>query len=103
VPGSVNTGWRSEAFRGYADYMQTEDFKNALDRLESFASKERTAYMCSEAVWWSCHRSLVSDQLKIKGWKVWHIMNMGKVTEHPYTKPARIIDGQLNYNEPALF
>ena len=103
VPGSVNTAWRNEAFRGYADYMQTEDFKKAIERLESIALQEYTAYMCSEAVWWSCHRSLVSDYLKIKGWKVWHIMDIGKATEHPYTTPARILDGQLYYNEPGLF
>ena len=103
VPGSVNTAWRNEAFRGYADYMQTEDFKKAIEELESIALKEYTAYMCSEAVWWSCHRSLVSDYLKIKSWKVRHIMDIGKAIEHPYTTPARILDGQLYYNEPRLF
>ena len=103
VPGSVNTAWRNEAFRGYADYMQTEDFKRAIEQLESIALKEYTAYMCSEAVWWSCHRALVSDYLKVKGWKVWHIMDIEKATEHPYTKPARILNGQLYYNEPGFF
>src|SRR5438067_11483552 len=49
---SVNTGWRNDAFRGYADYMQTEAFKNAINDLERVALNERTAYMCSEAVWW---------------------------------------------------
>ena len=83
--------------------MQTEDFKKAIERLKSIALQECTAYMCSEAVWWSCHRSLVSDYLKIKSWKVWHIMDIGKATEHPYTTPARILDGQLYYNEPRLF
>jgi uncharacterized protein (DUF488 family) len=83
--------------------MQTESFKNAITKLETIASKERTAYMCSEAVWWSCHRSLVSDYLKTKGWKVWHIMDIEKATEHPFTKPARIIDGILRYDEPGLF
>lgn len=103
VPGSVNTAWRNEAFRGYADYMQTEDFKNAIEKLESFALQVHAAYMCSEAVWWSCHRSLVSDYLKIRGWQVWHIMDTGKATEHPYTKPARVINGRLYYNEAGLF
>jgi uncharacterized protein (DUF488 family) len=59
--------------------------------------------MCSEAVWWSCHRSLVSDLFKVKGWTVLHIMKAGKADEHPYTKPARIINGQLNYSKPGLF
>ena len=53
--------------------------------------------MCSEAVWWRCHRSLVSDYLKRKGWKVMHIMNENKSEEHPYTSPAKIIDGKLDY------
>jgi len=103
IPGSVNTAWRNEAFRGYADYIETDDFKKAIEKIETIALLERTAYMCSEAVWWSCHRSLVSDYLKLRGWKVWHIMDIGKATEHPYTKPARVINGQLHYNEPGLF
>jgi uncharacterized protein (DUF488 family) len=101
--GSVNTAWRNTAFRGYADYMQTNEFKKAIATLELIAVKQRTAYMCSEAVWWSCHRALVSDYLKWKGWKVMHIMNIEKATEHPYTKPAKIIDGVLRYDEPTLF
>ena len=96
---SVNTAWRHAAFRGYADHMATSEFKQSLEQLERFASKQRTAYMCSEAVWWSCHRSLISDVLKSKQWKVWHIMDAGKATEHPYTKPARIVDGVLRYDE----
>src|SRR4051812_25119131 len=85
---SHNTGWRVAAFRGYADYMETEDFKIAINDLESLASNKRAAYMCSEAVWWSCHRSLVSDYLKFNGWIVMHIMDVNKAVEHPYTKPA---------------
>jgi uncharacterized protein (DUF488 family) len=103
VEGSANTAWRNTAFRGYADYMQTEDFKKAVKSLEAIARKKPTAYMCSEAVWWSCHRALVSDYLKWKEWKVMHIMNMEKATEHPYTKPAKIVNGTLSYNEPDLF
>lgn len=103
VENSVNNAWRNDAFRGYADYMQTNEFKSAITKLETTANKYRTAYMCSEAVWWSCHRSLVSDYLKWKGWTVMHIMGAGKATEHPYTKPARIVDGILRYDEPGLF
>ena len=58
-PDSINIGWRVAAFRGYADYMETAAFKKAVKELEDLAFKERTAYMCSEAVWWRCHRSLV--------------------------------------------
>jgi uncharacterized protein (DUF488 family) len=94
---SRNTAWRLPAFRGYADYMETEEFKDAIKVLEKLAKEKRTAYMCSEAVWWSCHRSLVSDFLKVHGWTVMHIMAIGKADEHPYTSPAKIVDGKLNY------
>src|SRR5574337_56272 len=100
VKNSVNTAWRNDAFRGYADYMQTEEFKKGIKRLETVARKQFTCCMCSEAVWWRCHRSLVSDYLKWKGWTVMHIMDVNKATEHPYTKPARIVDGKLHYDEP---
>jgi uncharacterized protein (DUF488 family) len=100
---SINTAWHNDAFRGYADYMQTNEFKKAIEKLEALAQKRLTAYMCSEAVWWSCHRALVSDYLKWKEWTVVHIMDIGKATEHPYTKPAKIVDGVLRYDEPDLF
>ncbi|HYK45515.1 MAG TPA: DUF488 domain-containing protein [Parafilimonas sp.] len=99
---SKNTAWKHPAFRGYADYMETDDFKKGIDELEEIASKNRTAYMCSEAVWWRCHRSLVSDYLKINGWIVYHIMEAGKKEEHPYTKPAKIVNGKLSYESNDL-
>ena len=101
-PGSKNTSWKNAAFRGYADYMETNEFKNAIRELEAIAIKQRTAYMCSEAVWWRCHRSMVSDYLKANGWTVYHIMEIEKSTEHTYTKPTKIIDGQLSYEERTL-
>jgi uncharacterized protein (DUF488 family) len=97
VANSHNTGWRVAAFRGYADYMETEDFCQAVENLEELAAKKRVAFMCSEAVWWSCHRSLVSDYLKCRGWLVMHIMRVNKAEEHPYTKPAKIKDNKLVY------
>jgi uncharacterized protein (DUF488 family) len=95
---SKNSSWRHLAFRAYADYMETEDFKEGIAELEKIAREQRTAYMCSEAVWWRCHRSMVSDYLKAKGWKVMHIMAIGKEEEHPYTSPAKIVDGELSYH-----
>ena len=95
---SVNTGWRLLSFRGYADFMETETFKKAAKELEELGSQSKVAYMCAEAVWWSCHRALISDYLKIRGWRVNHIMGPNKITEHPYTKPAAIINGKLNYS-----
>jgi uncharacterized protein (DUF488 family) len=99
---STNTAWRHPAFRGYADYMETDEFKNGIAELETIAVKQRTAYMCSEAVWWRCHRSMVSDYLKLQGWLVHHIMETNKATEHTYTQPAKIINGQLSYHEQTL-
>jgi uncharacterized protein (DUF488 family) len=98
-PDSKNTAWRHPAFRGYADYMETDAFKNGIIELEKIALHNRLAYMCSEAVWWRCHRSMISDYLKAEGWKVMHIMAIGKETEHPYTAPAKIVDGCLTYLE----
>jgi uncharacterized protein (DUF488 family) len=95
---STNTNWRNAAFRGYADYMETETFGNAITPLIALAQQQRTAYMCSEAVWWRCHRSLVSDYLKAHGWTVLHIMDAEKATEHPYTAAARAVQGNLFYN-----
>jgi uncharacterized protein (DUF488 family) len=94
---SKNTTWRHIAFRSYADYMETTEFKEGIIDLEKIAGKKRTAYMCSEAVWWRCHRSMVSDYLKVHGWKVMHIMAVGKAEEHPFTAPARIENGELTY------
>ncbi|MDZ4847053.1 MAG: DUF488 domain-containing protein [Chitinophagales bacterium] len=92
---SANTVWRNAAFRGYADYMETEAFKKAISRLENLAKETRTAYMCSEAVWWRCHRSLVSDYLKTHKWTVMHISEEGKAAEHPFTPVARDTQGNL--------
>ncbi len=97
-PNSKNDAWRLDAFRGYADYMDTQEFQDALIKLEKIAAEKRTAIMCAEAVWWSCHRSMISDALKVKGWTVMHIMGENTATEHPYTAPANVVDGKLNYS-----
>lgn len=94
-----NSRWRNTSFRGYADYMESSDFKIAAYELENIALKQPTAIMCSEAVWWRCHRSMVSDYLKANNWTVLHIMSIGKTQEHPYTSPARIVDGEVFYSD----
>lgn len=96
-PNSKNTTWKNDAFRGYADYMETDAFKHGIVDLISIANKKRTAIMCSEAVWWRCHRSMIADYLKAHHWKVMHIMDIGKAQEHPFTSPAKIVDGELTY------
>lgn len=102
-PDSINTRWRNAAFRGYADYMQTDEFEQSVSLLQDLAVEQPVAYMCAEAVWWSCHRSLISDYLKIRGWTVMNIMSVGKADEHPFTSAARIVEGKLRYDEPELF
>ncbi|MDF2450275.1 MAG: hypothetical protein K0R26_2779 [Bacteroidota bacterium] len=94
---SKNTRWNNASFRGYADYMETLQFKNAAKRLGQMAMDQPIAIMCSEAVWWRCHRSLVSDYMRASGWKIMHILSKNKSQEHPYTKPARIINGRVCY------
>lgn len=96
---SKNTGWRNESFQGYADYMETDEFENAALELAQLALDQTTAYMCAEGLWWRCHRSMVSDYLKAKGWQVLHIMPTGKTQEHPYTAPAKIIGNRVSYAE----
>ncbi len=95
---SKNTAWRVPAFRGYADYMESEDFETAAKELEHLAHERRVVIMCSEAVWWRCHRGLVADWLKLRGWKVMHILTLKKSEEHPYTSVARIVNGKLCYS-----
>jgi uncharacterized protein (DUF488 family) len=94
---SPHTVWRHLAFRGYADYMDTDDFKKGIDDLLQLARQKRTAIMCSEAVWWRCHRSMISDYLRSIGVTVIHIMAPGKTEEHPYTSAAKIVSGKLVY------
>ena len=96
-PDSPNSAWQNQQFRGYADYMESPEFQRAIEHLVNFAKRERTAIMCAEALWWQCHRGLVADYLKANGATVLHILSATKTEAHPYTKPARIIDGKLSY------
>jgi len=101
--GSKNTAWRNESFRGYADYMETEEFRKGIDRLTKLADKTGpTAIMCAEAVWWRCHRSLISDYLKTRGVEVIHIMDLNKTEPHPFTSVAKIVNGELTYEGDSL-
>jgi uncharacterized protein (DUF488 family) len=96
-PDSINMAWRNESFRGYADYMETEGFQIGISKLLKLAAKQRTAIMCAEALWWRCHRSLISDYLKVHGNEVTHIAGKGKSESHPFTSAASIVNGQLSY------
>ena len=94
---SLNIAWRNEGFRGYADYMETEAFRQGIERLLALARDRRLVIMCAEAVWWRCHRSLISDYLKVKGVEVAHVIDATHSQPHPFTSAAQIIDGQLSY------
>lgn len=97
-PDSRNTAWRNTSFRGYADYMETGQFQKGIERLVGLAREAGpAAIMCAEAVWWRCHRSLVSDYLKAQGIEIMHILGVNKVEPHPYTSAARIVNGELSY------
>jgi uncharacterized protein (DUF488 family) len=116
---SRNTAWRNASFRGYADYMETEEFHKGVERLLAFARNDglgspesfrgsetvtpwSTAIMCAEAVWWRCHRSLISDYLKARDIEVMHILDANKIEPHPFTSAARIVNGELSYRPESL-
>jgi uncharacterized protein (DUF488 family) len=114
-PDSRNTAWRNASFRGYADYMGTEQFQKGIEQLMALSRNDglgsrrkhsdgweavtpwRAAIMCAEAVWWRCHRSLIADYLKAREVEVLHILSANKVEPHPYTSAARIVNGELSY------
>ena len=95
---SHNIAWHNASFKGYADYMETPQFLDSLESLKDISRKKKTCIMCSEAVWWRCHRSMVADILKAQGWTVNHIMSLTKFKEHIFTAPAKIVDGKLSYH-----
>lgn len=98
-PDSKNTAWRNDAFRGYADYMETPEFDQGIERLLHFAEQTgRVAIMCAEAVWWRCHRGLISDYLKARNIDVIHILAEGKTEPHPFTSAATVVNGKLSYS-----
>jgi uncharacterized protein (DUF488 family) len=98
-PDSRNTAWRNASFRGYADYMETPAFAAALQVLMNCAKEKRTAVMCAEALWWQCHRALISDALKVRGFEVCHIARPGGKCElHPYSAAATVAGGKLSYD-----
>jgi uncharacterized protein (DUF488 family) len=95
--GPEQLGWRNPSFRSYAAYTWTEEFAQGLDELLHIAAARRTTLMCSELLWWRCHRALIADVLRFSGAQVVHILGEQAGTLHPYTSPARIVDGELSY------
>lgn len=99
APPSLNVYWRVAAFRNYADYAGTEEFGAALNELSALARNNCCAIMCAEAVWWRCHRRIITDYLLAQGWRVEHIMGPRQVVEAALTPGARVMgDGALRYS-----
>ncbi len=103
APDSPDTFWRNDSFRGYAGHTRTPEFRAAMAELLAAVPGERTAVMCSEAVWWRCHRRLIADHaVLVAGVPVLHLAHDGRLTEHPPTPGARLReDGLLVYDRPA--
>jgi uncharacterized protein (DUF488 family) len=103
---SVNTGWRNLSFRGYADYMQTPEFEQGLERLIQIGAGAPAAIMCAEAVPWRCHRSLIADALVARGVPVEDILSIEPAHPHKLTPFAYVEDGKVTYpaeSSQALF
>jgi uncharacterized protein (DUF488 family) len=97
IADSVNTGWRNKSFRGYADYMQTAEFREYLDELIRLAEQESVAIMCAEAVPWRCHRSLIADALLVRGIEAREITSATSTRIHSLTPFARVSGNRITY------
>lgn len=97
---SLNLGLRNESFRNYADYMLAEEFRKGIEELRKIAETKRTAIMCSESVFWRCHRRLVSDYWVANGGAVQHIFPNGDIKPHSMTEGAKAQDGNVTYPGP---
>jgi uncharacterized protein (DUF488 family) len=96
-PDSVNDGWRNASFRGFADYMQTEPFQEALAQLQKLAEEKPTAIMCAEAVPWRCHRSLIADALIARGYEVRDIMSATNARPRALNPMAKVEGTTVTY------
>jgi uncharacterized protein (DUF488 family) len=94
---SINTGWRNASFRGYADYMATDEFRQGIERLLKLASEKRSAIMCAEAVPWRCHRSLIGDALLARGIQVEDILSVKQSKPHTLTPFAKVNGFEITY------
>jgi uncharacterized protein (DUF488 family) len=94
---TVNGAWQNSGFRGYADYMQTPQFAAALDELIHLLKEKTSVYCCTEAVFWRCHRQLVSDALVVGGYHIGHIFSVTKVEEHQLTKFLKAEETRVTY------
>ena len=97
-PDSPNTAWRAKGFQGYADHMDTEGFRAALERVARWAAESPTAVMCAEITPWRCHRQLIADALTARGHEVVHIVTRDRTETHRLNPAVRVLpDGRLVY------
>jgi uncharacterized protein (DUF488 family) len=94
---TLNSAWQNSGFRGYADYMQTPEFEDALNQLITLLREKTTVYCCTEAVYWRCHRQLVSDALLVRGYQTGHIFSASKVEPHRLTKFVKAEGMRVTY------
>jgi len=97
-PDSPHVAWRSAAFRGYADHMDGDEFREGLDALLALAEGHRVAVMCAEAVPWRCHRQLIADALVVRGVEVRHVTGRGEAQPHRLTPFARVDGDRIVYD-----
>ena len=97
-PDSPHLAWTVAAFRSYADYTESAEFAAGIDELIGIADAIRTAIMCSEGLWWRCHRRIVSDQMVLREWSVEHIMPDGNLVAHRLPEFASVVDGRIIYD-----
>jgi uncharacterized protein (DUF488 family) len=100
MPDSRHAALRSSGFRGYADHMETDEFRRSVSHLMELADTAPAAVMCAESLWWRCHRRMLADALVAAGCEVVHIMDRGRLEPHRLTSAARVVDGSLIYDVP---
>jgi uncharacterized protein (DUF488 family) len=101
-PTSRNDGWENDSFRAYADHLASDEFAAGLAELARLAERHPTAVMCAERMWWRCHRRLVADVLKVRGWEVLHIAPGGALSEHELPDFAVVEGETVSYPAPQL-
>jgi len=105
VDPAINAAWRNASFRNYADYTLGNEYQAGIVQLATMAQTSRVAFMCSEALPWRCHRSLIANTLVARDWAVHHLMSAGKVIEHrlgAWGPEPLVADGRVTYPEPQV-
>jgi uncharacterized protein (DUF488 family) len=98
LPDSPHTAWRQDAFRGYADFMDTPEFAGGLTNVERLAAEKRSTLLCAEAVPWRCHRSLIADALLARGWQVEDVISAASARPHALPAFARLEGTRVIYD-----